>query len=151
MRASAREWGGRSEDVDGASSSSSLFRFGLSLSRPDVVRLFPSSSSSCVIASVKLILLDAVSYLILFLFLLTLVSSFRIRANSFYDRADSVRSGYLSDRESQRIGSSGFVQQTSIESNDSRLCYLTSSEVGTHFKFFHPPSFSNFHLFHFSL
>jgi hypothetical protein len=70
------------------------------------------------------------------------------RANSFYERQDSLRSGYLSDRETVAVGgssrsigpgsaltgSSGNIvvqQQTSIESNDSRLCYLTSSEVGT--------------------
>lgn len=44
-----------------------------------------------------------------------------------FDRQDSLRSDYLSDRESQRYG---MVQQASIESTDSRLCYLTSSEVG---------------------
>ena len=72
------------------------------------------------------------------------------RANSFYERQDSLRSGYLSDRETVAVGgssrsggpgsaltgSSGNIvvqQQTSIESNDSRLCYLTSSEVGNNF------------------
>lgn len=62
------------------------------------------------------------------------VLSLMHRANSFYDRQDSVRSGYLSDRESRTGGyggggSVGMVQQASIESTDSRLCYLTSSEV----------------------
>ncbi|KZS12763.1 Still life type 1, partial [Daphnia magna] len=72
------------------------------------------------------------------------LSDMSSRANSFYERQDSVRSGYLSDRETlaggtNRLagsaaalsGSSGNIvvqQQTSIESNDSRLCYLTSSE-----------------------
>ncbi|XP_055912609.1 protein still life, isoform SIF type 1 isoform X2 [Eupeodes corollae] len=40
-------------------------------------------------------------------------------------RQDSLRSDYLSDRE-QRYG---IVQQASIDSTDSRLCYLTSSEI----------------------
>lgn len=40
-------------------------------------------------------------------------------------RQDSLRSEYLSDRESRY----GIVQQASIESTDSRMCYLTSSEV----------------------
>ncbi|KAI9558969.1 hypothetical protein GHT06_015758 [Daphnia sinensis] len=73
------------------------------------------------------------------------LSDMSSRANSFYERQDSVRSGYLSDRETvagatNRLGgpagalsgSSGNIvvqQQTSIESNDSRLCYLTSSEM----------------------
>ncbi|XP_044727148.1 protein still life, isoform SIF type 1-like [Chrysoperla carnea] len=53
------------------------------------------------------------------------------RADSFeqrgmFDRQDSIRSDYMSDRESNRYG---IVQQASIESTDSRLCYLTSSEV----------------------
>jgi hypothetical protein len=43
-----------------------------------------------------------------------------------FDRQDSLRSDYMSDRESRY----GIVQQASIESTDSRLCYLTSSEVG---------------------
>lgn len=42
-----------------------------------------------------------------------------------FDRQDSLRSDYMSDRESRY----GIVQQASIESTDSRLCYLTSSEV----------------------
>ncbi|CAB0043988.1 unnamed protein product, partial [Trichogramma brassicae] len=41
-----------------------------------------------------------------------------------FDRQDSVRSDYMSDRESRY----GIVQQASLESTDSRLCYLTSSE-----------------------
>lgn len=43
-----------------------------------------------------------------------------------FDRQDSLRSDYLSDRETARYG---IVQQASIDSTDSRLCYLTSSEV----------------------
>lgn len=42
-------------------------------------------------------------------------------------RQDSLRSDYLSDRDSRY----GIVQQASIESTDSRMCYLTSSEVCT--------------------
>ena len=42
-----------------------------------------------------------------------------------FDRQDSFRSDYLSDRDSRY----GMVQQASIDSTDSRLCYLTSSEV----------------------
>ncbi|XP_023316626.1 protein still life, isoform SIF type 1 isoform X1 [Trichogramma pretiosum] len=42
-----------------------------------------------------------------------------------FDRQDSVRSDYMSDRESRY----GIVQQASLESTDSRLCYLTSSEM----------------------
>lgn len=42
-----------------------------------------------------------------------------------FDRQDSFRSDYLSDRDSRY----GIVQQASIDSTDSRLCYLTSSEV----------------------
>ncbi|KAB0802285.1 hypothetical protein PPYR_04471 [Photinus pyralis] len=42
-----------------------------------------------------------------------------------FDRQDSLRSDYMSDRESRY----GIVQQASIESADSKLCYLTSSEV----------------------
>ncbi|XP_066904402.1 protein still life, isoform SIF type 1 isoform X3 [Halyomorpha halys] len=53
------------------------------------------------------------------------------RADSFeqrgaFDRQDSLRSDYMSDRETSRYG---IVQQASIESTDSRLCYLTSSEM----------------------
>lgn len=44
---------------------------------------------------------------------------------STFDRQDSIRSDYMSDRE----GRYGIVQQASLESTDSRLCYLTSSEV----------------------
>ncbi|XP_070499240.1 protein still life, isoform SIF type 1 isoform X7 [Chironomus tepperi] len=52
------------------------------------------------------------------------------RADSFeqrgvFDRQDSLRSDYLSDRETRY----GIVQQASIDSTDSRLCYLTSSEI----------------------
>ncbi|XP_075970598.1 guanine nucleotide exchange factor still life isoform X11 [Anticarsia gemmatalis] len=43
-----------------------------------------------------------------------------------FDRQDSVRSEYTSDRESTRYG---IVQQASIDSTDSRICYLTSSEI----------------------
>ncbi|XP_044575823.1 protein still life, isoform SIF type 1 isoform X4 [Cotesia glomerata] len=42
-----------------------------------------------------------------------------------FDRQDSVRSDYMSDRDSRY----GIVQQASLESTDSRLCYLTSSEM----------------------
>ncbi|EFN76028.1 Protein still life, isoform SIF type 1 [Harpegnathos saltator] len=42
-----------------------------------------------------------------------------------FDRQDSVRSDYMSDRD----GRYGIVQQASLESTDSRLCYLTSSEI----------------------
>lgn len=49
-----------------------------------------------------------------------------------FDRQDSLRSDYMSDRESTRYG---IVQQASIESADSRLCYLTSSEVSGYFAF----------------
>lgn len=44
-----------------------------------------------------------------------------------FDRQDSLRSDYLSDRETRY----GIVQQASIDSTDSRLCYLTSSEVSS--------------------
>ena len=46
-------------------------------------------------------------------------------SRSLLDRQDSLRSDYMSDRDSRY----GIVQQASIESTDSRLCYLTSSEV----------------------
>ncbi|XP_043524150.1 protein still life, isoform SIF type 1 isoform X2 [Frieseomelitta varia] len=42
-----------------------------------------------------------------------------------FDRQDSVRSDYMSDRD----GRYGIVQQASLESTDSRICYLTSSEM----------------------
>ncbi|XP_022905977.1 protein still life, isoform SIF type 1 isoform X4 [Onthophagus taurus] len=45
---------------------------------------------------------------------------------NIFDRQDSLKSDYMSDRESTRYG---IVQQASIESADSRLCYLTSSEI----------------------
>lgn len=48
-----------------------------------------------------------------------------IFSSGVFDRQDSLRSDYLSDRESRY----GIVQQASIDSTDSRLCYLTSSEV----------------------
>uniref|UniRef100_A0A8D8VG35 T-lymphoma invasion and metastasis-inducing protein 1 n=2 Tax=Cacopsylla melanoneura TaxID=428564 RepID=A0A8D8VG35_9HEMI len=48
-----------------------------------------------------------------------------VRTNSLEQRQDSLRSDYTSDRESRY----GITQQTSIESTDSRLCYLTSSEM----------------------
>ncbi|KAK1123241.1 hypothetical protein K0M31_008872 [Melipona bicolor] len=41
-----------------------------------------------------------------------------------FDRQDSIRSDYMSDRD----GRYGIVQQASLESTDSRICYLTSSE-----------------------
>ena len=44
-----------------------------------------------------------------------------------FDRQDSVRSDYMSDRD----GRYGIVQQASLESTDSRICYLTSSEVSS--------------------
>lgn len=47
-----------------------------------------------------------------------------------FDRQDSVRSDYMSDRD----GRYGIVQQASLESTDSRLCYLTSSEVSRSWK-----------------
>ena len=49
-----------------------------------------------------------------------------------FDRQDSLRSDYLSDRETRY----GIVQQASIDSTDSRLCYLTSSEVSELFYIF---------------
>lgn len=57
-----------------------------------------------------------------------LCTYWRYNANLFrgvFDRQDSLRSDYLSDRETRY----GIVQQASIDSTDSRLCYLTSSEV----------------------
>ncbi|XP_011504700.1 PREDICTED: protein still life, isoform SIF type 1-like [Ceratosolen solmsi marchali] len=47
-----------------------------------------------------------------------------LEQRGIFDRQDSVRSDYMSDRESRY----GIVQQASLESTDSRLCYLTSSE-----------------------
>lgn len=52
-----------------------------------------------------------------------------------FDRQDSLRSDYLSDRETRY----GIVQQASIDSTDSRLCYLTSSEVSKKKYFAHFP------------
>lgn len=64
-----------------------------------------------------------------FLFVFLLNFSFKLVINydsGVFDRQDSLRSDYLSDRETARYG---IVQQASIDSTDSRLCYLTSSEV----------------------
>lgn len=57
-------------------------------------------------------------------------TNIQIRSNfrGVFDRQDSLRSDYLSDRETRY----GIVQQASIDSTDSRLCYLTSSEVKQH-------------------
>ena len=41
-------------------------------------------------------------------------------------KGDPISSGYLSDHESKL---QDMVQQLSVESQDSRFCYLTSSEV----------------------
>ena len=43
-------------------------------------------------------------------------------------KGDPISSGYLSDHESKL---QDMVQQLSVESQDSRFCYLTSSEVNT--------------------
>ncbi len=43
-------------------------------------------------------------------------------------KGDPISSGYLSDHESKL---QDMVQQLSVESQDSRFCYLTSSEVFT--------------------
>lgn len=60
------------------------------------------------------------------------------RSSGFFDRHEGVRSGYFSDRERSGYFSDreahahhkyGMRQQASVESADSRLCYLTSSEV----------------------
>ncbi|XP_058835327.1 protein still life, isoform SIF type 1 isoform X1 [Topomyia yanbarensis] len=48
-----------------------------------------------------------------------------ISSRGVFDRQDSLRSDYMSDREPRY----GIVQQASIDSTDSRLCYLTSSEI----------------------
>lgn len=61
----------------------------------------------------------------------SITNDIRFRS-SLFDRQDSLRSDYMSDRESRY----GIVQQASIESTDSRLCYLTSSEVSQFFQFF---------------
>ena len=42
------------------------------------------------------------------------------------EKGEPISSGYLSDHESKLHE---MVQQYSVESQDSRLCYLTSSEV----------------------
>lgn len=52
-------------------------------------------------------------------------SPFSLPYSAEFIRQDSLRSDYLSDRESRY----GIVQQASIDSTDSRMCYLTSSEV----------------------
>lgn len=44
------------------------------------------------------------------------------------ERQDSAMLDYMAEREA-RHSFSGITQQTSVESTDSRLCYLTSSEV----------------------
>lgn len=59
------------------------------------------------------------------------VQLFVLSCSGQFDRQDSLRSDYLSDRETRY----GIVQQASIDSTDSRLCYLTSSEVGAPTKF----------------
>ncbi|XP_055627876.1 protein still life, isoform SIF type 1 isoform X1 [Toxorhynchites rutilus septentrionalis] len=48
-----------------------------------------------------------------------------LSSRGVFDRQDSLRSDYMSDREPRY----GIVQQASIDSSDSRLCYLTSSEI----------------------
>lgn len=48
-----------------------------------------------------------------------------------FERQDSARLDYMAEREA-RHSFSGITQQTSVESTDSRLCYLTSSEVSIH-------------------
>lgn len=45
-----------------------------------------------------------------------------------FERQDSGRLDYMAEREA-RHSFSGITQQASVESTDSRLCYLTSSEV----------------------
>lgn len=45
-----------------------------------------------------------------------------------FERQDSARMDYMAEREA-RHSFSGITQQASVESTDSRLCYLTSSEV----------------------
>lgn len=59
------------------------------------------------------------------------INLYRLVFRGVFDRQDSLRSDYLSDRESRY----GIVQQASIDSTDSRLCYLTSSEVSVFFPF----------------
>lgn len=83
----------------------------------------------------KYILLLAHSSLLSYLLYKTnaseLISKYDFRG--MFDRQDSLRSDYMSDRESQRYG---MVQQASVDSTDSRLCYLTSSEVSFIFQYF---------------
>lgn len=64
-------------------------------------------------------------------FIIKLISS-SVSSRGVFDRQDSLRSDYMSDREPRY----GIVQQASIDSTDSRLCYLTSSEVSTDQTFF---------------
>lgn len=51
--------------------------------------------------------------------------------SGYYSDRENHRSGYFSDREIHHVHHKyGSVrQQASVESADSRLCYLTSSEV----------------------
>jgi len=51
--------------------------------------------------------------------------------NRMFERQDSARLDYMAEREA-RHSFSGITQQTSVESTDSRLCYLTSSAVSVH-------------------
>ena len=55
-------------------------------------------------------------------FLIIFSTFFRTRR----EKGEPISSGYLSDHESKLHE---MVQQYSLESQDSRLCYLTSSEV----------------------
>jgi hypothetical protein len=50
-------------------------------------------------------------------------------------RQDSIRSGYMSDHET-KAGTIVHQQISvdSVQSQDSRLCYLTSSEVNSNFQ-----------------
>ncbi|XP_035711020.1 protein still life, isoform SIF type 1 isoform X3 [Folsomia candida] len=66
------------------------------------------------------------------------LSDHNSRSSGFFDRHEGVRSGYFSDRERSGYFSDreahahhkyGMRQQASVESADSRLCYLTSSEI----------------------
>ena len=47
-------------------------------------------------------------------------------------KGEPISSGYLSDHETKMQDT--MVQQLSVESQDSRFCYLTSSEVLYNFK-----------------
>ncbi|XP_046393113.1 protein still life, isoform SIF type 1 [Ischnura elegans] len=57
--------------------------------------------------------------------------SFDRRSTGMFERQDSIRSEYGADGgpSGREGGRYGIVQQASIESADSRLCYLTSSEM----------------------